>query len=149
MKNKQIHGPLLLLQHWSWSHLPVCQPVIPNPHPRWGWPDPERCPAYGAIWGSHQSYEETGKGISYVRGQLQMLRNANIDWFPYRLFYQHRYLSQLTLEQRPLWYYQGPVVCYWIVEFHYPDRVSRQFGLDAFIPEDPLMGKDDTNKFHK
>jgi hypothetical protein len=94
-------------------------------------------------------HEEKGKGIHYVRGQLQMLRNANIDWFPYRVWYQRGWLSRLTLEQRRLWYYRGPVVCFWIVEYHYPDRVSRQFGLDAFIPEHPLMGQDDTKKFHK
>ena len=78
-----------------------------------------------------------------------MLRHCNIDWFPYRAFYRSGLLSRLTLEQRPLWFYQGPLVCYWIVEYHYPDRVSRQFGLDAFIPEYPLIGQDETDRFHK
>ena len=149
MKNRQIFGPLLLLQHWSWAHLLVNRPVIPFPHPRWEEPDLDRCPVYGAIWGRDHDHEEKGKGISYVRGQLQMLRDANIDWFPYRAWYQRRWLSRLTLEQTELWYYRGPLVCFWIVEYHYPDRVSRQLGLDAFISEYPLMGKDDTDKFHK
>jgi len=124
---------------------------MPEIAPLWGAPDPDRCPAYGAIWGSDHNHEVKALGISYVRGQLQMLRDANIDWFPYRAFYRGSLLSRLTLdpEQRRLWYYRGPVVCFWIVEYHYPDRVSRQFGLDAFIPDYPLMGKDDTEKFHK
>jgi hypothetical protein len=99
VRNNQLYGPLLLLQHWSWSHLPVNRPVIPLPHPRWAVPDLDRCPAYGAIWGRDHEHEEKGKGISNVRGQLQMLRDENIDWFPYRAWYQRRWLSRLTLEQ--------------------------------------------------
>jgi hypothetical protein len=53
------------------------------------------------------------------------------------------------MEQRDLGLYRGPVVCYWIVEYHYPDRVPRQFGFDAFIPDDPILGEDETEKLHK
>ena len=115
--------------------------------------DPERRPGYGAIWGTPHTYEDTGRGrtvgISYVRGQLQMLHEASITWYPYRLFYDRGLLCQLTLEQRHLSFYRGPCVCFWIVEYHYPDRVPRQFGLDAYVPDFPELGEQQTTQLHR
>lgn len=88
-------------------------------------------------------------GISYVRSQLQMLHESSVDWFPYREFYERNAFCRLTLEQRHLWFYRGPCVCYWIVEYTYPDRVTRQFGLDAFVPQFPELGEAETTKLHK
>ncbi|KAF3320111.1 Serine/threonine-protein [Carex littledalei] len=150
--NKQIAGPLLLLQQWSWSHIPVCRPVPPAQHGLWTGDDPERRPGYGAIWAPPHTYEDTGRGrtvgISYVRGQLQMLHEASITWYPYRLFYDRGLLCQLTLDQRHLSFYRGPCVCFWIVEYHYPDRVPRQFGLDAYVPDFPELGEQQTTQLH-
>jgi hypothetical protein len=151
--SQQFNGPLLLLQQWSWSHLPVCRPEIPSNVNWQRGSDIEKSPPYGAIWGSRLRYFNTPRGgtagISYVRNQLQLLHQANIEWFPYRPWYRARIFCRLTMEQRDLGLYRGPVVCYWIVEYHYPDRVPRQFGFDAFIPDDPILGEDETEKLHK
>ncbi len=88
-------------------------------------------------------------GISYVRGQLQMLHEASITWYPYRLFYDQNLLCQLTLEQRYFSFYRGPCVCFWIVEYHYPDRVPRQFGVDAYVPDFPELGEQQTTQLHR
>lgn len=56
-------------------------------------------------------------------------------WQPY---------SQDILQQLPpycfagqnIWQTKSPLICFHIVEFHYPQRVARQFGFRQYIPED-------------
>ncbi|XP_078158210.1 serine/threonine-protein phosphatase 7 long form homolog [Carex rostrata] len=133
-KSKQIYGPTLLLQHWSWSRIPVVVPV-PNE------PDDAYRPALGKKWyGDHRYVNQLhGKtvGIRLVRGQLQSLGDTQVSWTLYSELYDEGRLPQIVSDDEEMWLYRGPLVCFWIVEHHYPDRVLRQFGLPPLIPADP------------
>ncbi|KAF3320116.1 Serine/threonine-protein [Carex littledalei] len=53
---KQMYGPVHLLQHWSWSRLPVGRP-IPNEAPQWGELSMWSFPAYGKKWHGGHNYQ--------------------------------------------------------------------------------------------
>jgi hypothetical protein len=133
-----MYGPVILLQHWSWSRLPVGVPT-PNAEPQWG--DPDGAPAYGKKWhGKHEFVNQPhGRpvGIRLVRSQLQSLGEMQVTWTPYQDLYVAGDLPQIVADDAGMWFYRGPLVCFWIVEHLYPDRVLRQFGHDPFIPADP------------
>ena len=41
-----------------------------------------------------------------------------------------------------MWRSKVPLICFWLVEFHLPDRVLRQFGLKQEQPEDADTNRD-------
>ena len=141
---KQMYGPVLLLQHWSWSRLPVGRP-IPNEAPDWGEPDVFHCPAYAKKWYGFHHYQDRTHGatvgIRTVRSELQSLPEPLVEWTPYDQLYEEFLLpGSVTDEQeREMWFYRGPLIHFWIVEHHYPDRVLRQFGRATLIPADPSL----------
>ncbi|XP_078166187.1 serine/threonine-protein phosphatase 7 long form homolog [Carex rostrata] len=47
-----------------------------------------------------------------------------------------------------MWLYRGPLVCFWIVEHHYPDRVLRQFDFPPLIPADPEVPRSVILRLH-
>ena len=135
-----MYGPVILLQHWAWSRLPVGVPV-PNESPEWGVPTSQDCHAFGKKWYENHEYKNQphGKpvGIRLVRGQIQSMGDMQVNWTPYQELYSAGRLPQTVEDDSSLWLYRGPLVCFWIVEFHYPDRVLRQFGYPSLIPADP------------
>lgn len=147
-----MYGPTLLLQHWAWSRLPVGRPIA-NEAPGWGNPDPDRCPAFAKKWHGVHHYEARTHGstigIRPVRSELQSLGAERVDWTPYQLLYAEGRLPITCLQQQDMWYYRGPLVHFWIVEHHYPDRVLRQFGHDPFIPADPSLLGSTIRDLHK
>lgn len=153
-KKKEIAGPIELLLHWSWSRLPVSRPRPreKNWEPEWGSPDMLTCPAYAAKWCSYHTYLDTARGrvgVSYVRGQLNSLRECDIDWEPYVSLVSGGKCCKQTLDDRDRWLFRGPLIHFWMIEYHYPDRVLRQFGLRQQIPEAPLLGEADTRALHR
>ena len=44
-----------------------------------------------------------------------------------------------------MWRSRVPLICFWLVEFHLPNRVLRQFGLKQEQPEDA----DTNHNLHK
>lgn len=42
-------------------------------------------------------------------------------------------VSGRVLEEHQFWLARVPCICFWIVAWHYPDRVMRQFGLFQVI----------------
>jgi len=135
-----MYGPVLLLQHWSWSRLPVGVPA-PNASPEWGRPNLAECPAFGKKWhGKHDFINQPhGRtvGIRLVRNQIQNTGELQVSWTPYEDLYNAGDMPQIFADEKEMWFYRGPLVSFWIVEHHYPDRVLRQFGYDPLIPADP------------
>ena len=41
-----------------------------------------------------------------------------------------------------MWRSKVPFICFWLVEFHLPDRVLRQFGLKQEVPKDADIDRD-------
>ena len=41
-----------------------------------------------------------------------------------------------------MWRSKVPLICFWLVKFHLPDRVLRQFGLKQEQPEDADTNRD-------
>ena len=171
VKARQMYGPVLLLQHWSWSRLRVGRPIPNKPEPKWGNKkddqgddqgddqdddqddDPERWPVYGNRWYGVHCYRDEGHGrtigIRMVRLQLQSLDESEVEWTPYAHLYEDQLLPLRCLEQRDSWWYRGPLVCFWIVEHHYPDRVLRQYGEEPLIPVDPALPRQEIKRLHK
>ena len=44
------------------------------------------------------------------------------------------YLSAISLADQEIWWMMSPLICFDIVEWHRPERVLRQFGLQQGIP---------------
>ena len=71
------------------------------------------------------------------RGRFDKLLDQEVNWHPYT-----EYLSQLPTNCRSraaqnMWLYCGPLICFWIVEWHAPERVLRQLGYSQTIPLPP------------
>ena len=92
-------------------------------------------------WYGQHDYKDNphGKpvGIRLVRSQIQCLGETQVSWTPYHELYTEGRLPQTVADDHEMWLYRGPLVCFWIVEHHYPDWVLRQFGLPPLIPADP------------
>jgi len=148
-----MYGPTLLLQQWSWSRLPISRPIPNEPEPAWGTPDPHRCPAYGKKWYGTHRYRDSAHGgslgIRPVRLELQCLVPERVEWTPYDALIKENRLSQITLDQWFYGLYRGPLVCFWIMEHHYPDRVLRQFGQMPLIPTDPALSRSAIRALHQ
>ena len=146
-----MYGPVILLQHWAWSRIPVGVPVL-NESPEWGVPTNEDCHAFGKKFYGHHLYKNQphGKpvGIRLVRGQIQSLGDTQVTWTPYQELYSEGRLPQTVADDSAVWLYRGPLVCFWIVEFHYPDRVLRQFGYPPLIPTDPDVPRSEIRRLH-
>jgi hypothetical protein len=153
-KTKIMIGPTVLLQHWCWSRLPTGRPrARHNWTPNWRDPDAHRCPAFGEKWcylhdyhvGHHRS------GVSYFRNELQKLEDYMVTWEPYRgmLAEVPNALPLRVYEESGVWLARVPLVHFWIIEHHYPDRVMRQFGFSQVIPPPLPLAEDEVRRLHK
>lgn len=50
---------------------------------------------------------------------------------------------------QPYYMYRGPLIFYWIVEHHYPDRCMRQFGKFQVRPPPPPIDRHTHANLHK
>lgn len=70
----------------------------------------------------------TGRTLFVMRTILDVLLASHFIWEPYStdiLDGLHAY----CLAGRHIWRYRGPIMCFFIVENHVPDRVARHFGM--------------------
>ena len=88
-----IHGPVMLLQHWSWTRFPVLrpEPQTKNWEPTWGAPTLDTCASFAYKWcGTHKyvasSHFKT-QGARIPRGQFQSLTEDHVNWEPYGSVY--------------------------------------------------------------
>lgn len=76
-------------------------------------------------------------GTSQYRGQFSQLTPDVVNWRPYEAYYQN--LHARGHRDIPMWCCRVYCTHFWIVEFHHPDRVMRQYGLFQTVPPpDPL-----------
>ncbi|XP_050246951.1 protein MAINTENANCE OF MERISTEMS-like isoform X2 [Quercus robur] len=126
---KQIGGALLLVQLWAWARFPHICPVMRHPHQALP-PSP-----LAVRWkGAKITTEHSMHVLRAYRVSLTSLQPNQIVWEPYR-----NYLRSLpaycTAGQR-IWRSIVPLIHFWVVEGHHPERVLRQFGMKQGIPDD-------------
>ena len=70
----QMHGPTMLLQHWSWTRFQIHRP-LPGSKPNWGAETEDTCPAFADMWKGPHNWENSShggtSGPSIPRNQLQ------------------------------------------------------------------------------
>uniref|UniRef100_A0A8R7JV09 Aminotransferase-like plant mobile domain-containing protein n=1 Tax=Triticum urartu TaxID=4572 RepID=A0A8R7JV09_TRIUA len=154
----EISGPLLLLQLWSWSRLPLGRPKVIFEKPKEGdEPDEEEDehevhlaynPIFGAKWCAAHAFDVPhNAGTEYYRNQIDLIREGVVDWQPY-----DDLLEQMPFEvhQDSYWWFARVLLMhFWIVEFHYPHKVMRQFGLRQPIPPSLPRGEAEVRRLRK
>jgi hypothetical protein len=153
-KTKTMSGPTVLLQHWCWSHLPTGRPrSLHSWAPDWRKPDDQECPAFGEKWCCLHDYHvgHNRSGVSYFRNELQKLEDYMVIWEPYRemLLENPNALSLRVNQESGVWLARVPLVHFWMIEHHYPDRVMRQFGYSQVIPPPLPLAEDEVRRLHK
>ncbi|XP_065635837.1 serine/threonine-protein phosphatase 7 long form homolog [Quercus suber] len=125
---KQIGGALLLVQLWAWARFPHICPVMRHPH--------QALPAgpLAIKWKGAKITTEHGMHVLRAyRVSPALLRRNQIVWEPYR-----NYLGSLpaycTAGQH-IWRSIMPLIHFWVVEGHHPERVLRQFRMKQGIPQ--------------
>ncbi|XP_075644137.1 serine/threonine-protein phosphatase 7 long form homolog [Castanea sativa] len=125
---KQIGGALLLVQLWAWARFPQICPVMR--HPQQALPPGPLAVRWkrAKITTDHPMHV-----LRAYRVSLASLRPNQIVWEPYR-----DYLGSLpaycTAGQH-IWRSIMPLIHFWVIEGHHPERVLRQFGMEQGVPD--------------
>uniref|UniRef100_A0A7N2LAT8 BSD domain-containing protein n=1 Tax=Quercus lobata TaxID=97700 RepID=A0A7N2LAT8_QUELO len=75
----------------------------------------------------------SGMALVHYRELLVTMQPEQIVWQPYEAHFGH--LPEFCVAGRDTWTARVPLVCFYIVERHHPDRVLRQFGLAQERPD--------------
>ncbi|KAL5168042.1 Serine/threonine-protein phosphatase 7 long form [Glycine soja] len=108
---KSIGGFTLLIQLWAW----------------------ERCPT----WLGGELHHIGNDNLLEFRRKLDVMKRDEFVWVPYAGHVEMN-LSQVCFTGSVLWTCIVPLICFQKVEWHQPDRVMRQFGMQQPIPG-PVM----------
>ncbi|CAN6289753.1 unnamed protein product [Urochloa humidicola] len=92
----------------------------------------------GTIWGNTNR-----RYLDYVNA-LDCLTHNHVEWRPYdREEVINMNLSPMCNAGSDLWRNVCPLICFYVVEYHLPHRVKRQFGILQDFPPQPIdTGKD-------
>ncbi|XP_023900485.1 serine/threonine-protein phosphatase 7 long form homolog [Quercus suber] len=135
---KQIGGAVLLVQLWAWERFPHICPVMRHPHQALP-PGP-----LAIRWkGAKITTEHPMHVLRAYRLSLTSLRPNQIVWEPYR-----NYLGSLPAyctAGQCIWRSIVPLINFWVVEGHHPERVLRQFGMKQDVP----INVDTSTELHK
>ncbi|KAJ4752562.1 hypothetical protein LUZ62_086967 [Rhynchospora pubera] len=134
--SREIAAPLILLQMWSWTRFPVGRPIRHD----FGAVGLGGAP-YGLFWLIPHDFIDTARyNISTYRREFEELVDNDVNWTPYDgIMDELPEICRNEQEQR-LWYYEGPLIWFWIVEMYTPQRVMRQFGRSQLVPPPQLPG---------
>nr|XP_051212666.1 serine/threonine-protein phosphatase 7 long form homolog [Lolium perenne] len=147
-----IGGCLLLLSVWSWDRLSVGRPRILKARP---WPhyrhNLDREPTWAYLWDNVSEMTSDPKIMyRHYTEELDTLTAEQVDWEPYGTYYRigagMADLNPKCLEEARFWRMRCPLICMWLVEYHQPHRVMRQFGL---YQECPPQWQDTDQTLHR
>ncbi|KAJ1696551.1 hypothetical protein LUZ63_005063 [Rhynchospora breviuscula] len=124
--SREIAAPLILLQMWSWTRFPVGRPIRHD----FGAVGLGGAP-YGLFWLIPHDFSDTARySISTYRREFEELVDNDVNWTPYDgIMDELPEICRDEQEQR-LWYYEGPLIWFWIVEMYTPQRVMRQVWIN-------------------
>ncbi|CAN6245668.1 unnamed protein product [Urochloa humidicola] len=133
--SKFVYGPLMLLQLWHWTRFNIARPVRVDKTagPTLGGEDLESRPPSGIKWSGRHSFKDSPhNGIEFYREEYEKIKESNVIWQPYDEMIP--LLHPRVRNESALWLARIPLIHFWVVEDHYPDRVMRQFGLFQRVP---------------
>ncbi|XP_038688495.1 serine/threonine-protein phosphatase 7 long form homolog [Tripterygium wilfordii] len=126
---RTIGGCIILLQLWSWERLHVCRPQMhTGAPPTFGPDEPPR------LLGVRRTYRRNPRQVLlFARDELDQQEPNQVQWMPYTA---GRLADALVIciNGNRIWRAVVPLICFEIVEFQFPDRVMRQFGISQHIP---------------
>ncbi|KAJ4754689.1 Serine/threonine-protein phosphatase 7 long form-like protein [Rhynchospora pubera] len=132
----------LLLQLWSYTRLLLCRPSVTKSFQGWGKPSVERCLPYGRQWTTRlRSKKVKGpvrSGIEYARDVLMKIEHAHVVWRPYEDELRQVVMPPYARYEQRFYRLRVPCIHFWVVAWHYADRVMHQFMLfqtvSPFLP---------------
>ncbi|XP_075663205.1 serine/threonine-protein phosphatase 7 long form homolog [Castanea sativa] len=131
----QIGGALILVQYWAWSRFPfLCPRMDLPPDGAYGLPLPSSPLSIKLVWVVSTKNSPAEICLVRYRQLLDSMYPNQVVWQPYEAELGH--LPTFCVARRDMWTARVPLVCFWLVEKHTPDRVLRQFGMVQEIPED-------------
>ncbi|KAH1195537.1 Serine/threonine-protein phosphatase 7 long form [Glycine max] len=148
-KVKSIGGMCILIQMWACER---CTTLAPKRTP----PVIENKPL-GHRWLRRGNQHIGNDDLRLFRRKLDLMKRHEFVWEPYTATVMAA-LPPICVVGGVAWFAVVPLICFHVVEWHQPDRVLRQFGLQQPIPGCPsqpqnlhgitLKGKQDENWFH-
>ncbi|XP_075661643.1 serine/threonine-protein phosphatase 7 long form homolog [Castanea sativa] len=131
----QIGGALILVQYWAWSRFPfLCPRMDLPPDGAYGPPLPSSPLSIKLVWVVSTKNSPAEICLVRYRQLLDSMYPNQVVWQPYEAELGH--LPAFCVAGWDMWTARVPLVCFWLVEKHTPDRVLRQFGMVQEIPED-------------
>ncbi|KAJ3698684.1 hypothetical protein LUZ61_002389 [Rhynchospora tenuis] len=124
--SREIAAPFILLQMWSWTRFPVGRPI------RHDFGDEGLGGApYGLFWLVPHDFSDTARyNIGTYRRKFEELVDDDVNWTPYDgIMDELPEICRDAQEQR-LWYYEGPLIWFWIIEMYTPQRVMRHVWIN-------------------
>ncbi|KAH1249959.1 Serine/threonine-protein phosphatase 7 long form [Glycine max] len=147
-KIKSIGGMCILIQMWAWER---CTTLTPKRTP----PVIENKPL-GHRWLRRGNQHIGNDDLIVFRRKLDIMKRHEFLWEPYTTTVMS-VLPPICLVGSVAWCAVVPLICFHVIEWHQPDRMLRQFGMQQPIPESPsqplnihgltLKGKQDENWF--
>ncbi|KNA25613.1 hypothetical protein SOVF_005040 [Spinacia oleracea] len=121
-----VSGGLTLLQCWSYLHLNIGRPKLPQDSYYDNFPLVLR-------WKGKQSGPTTNRDITFYRKALDSLKPADVDWFPYQNIDPMVIPDDIASSLIPA-RSKTMLICFDKAERHLPDRCVRQYGM----PHQPI-----------
>jgi Plant mobile domain len=133
----------MLLQMWVWTRFPLGRPT---PH---FLPNDLQGEAFGARWRApHVFADEPHRSITLYRRWIDTLTDSEVNWWPYQDVMLE--LSEICCfdTKCEMWFYNGPLILFWMVEWYTPERVMRKFGIEQLIPLPHQNFSDELHNIH-
>ncbi|CAO2164020.1 unnamed protein product [Urochloa humidicola] len=129
-ENSNLGGCALLLQVWMWERIPVARPDRRAPG-LWPYEDEGSLPTVAFLWKNILNvYGNSMRRYIDYSNELDCLLDSHVTWEPYRRNeVQGMALSPLCTRDRQFWRSVLPLICFFLMEYHLPCRVARQFGF--------------------
>ncbi|KAK9989727.1 hypothetical protein SO802_029966 [Lithocarpus litseifolius] len=132
-KASQIGGALILVQYWAWVRFPfLCPRTDLPPDDAYGPPVAPSPLSIKTVWVVNTKNSPAEICLVRYRQLLDSMLPNQVVWQPYEAELGH--LPAFCVAGRAVWTARVPLVCFWLVEKHTPDRVVRQFGMVQEIP---------------
>ncbi|KAL5130685.1 Serine/threonine-protein phosphatase 7 long form [Glycine soja] len=124
-KVKSIGGMCILIQMWAWER---CTTLAPKRTP----PVIDNKPL-GHRWLRRGNQHIGNDDLRVFRRKLDLMKRHEFVWEPYTATVMAA-LPPICVVGSVAWFAVVPLICFHVVEWHQPDRVLRQFGLQQPIP---------------